>query len=207
MAHSWRQLTAENELESSLSDCSTAHDVHNKWLNTLRARQNGRLFTDDIFKRILFNENVWFSITISLKFVHEGPISKIPALFQIMAWRHPGNKPLSEAMLVSLLTHQFVTRPQWVNYFDGLLKQSVDHLLNRPQWVMSIFSSQPAQLAEVGTIQCLLWLIPAWSPCWTPVEFTLSIIHYSSYGLFVKRMYLKFCLQIVSNFAQALMCS
>ena len=31
-----------------------------------------------------------------------------------MAWRRPGDKPLSEAMLVSLLTHKCVTRPQWV---------------------------------------------------------------------------------------------
>ena len=86
-------------------------------LNTLRPRQNGRHFADDIFKRILFNVNVWISIKISLKFVPKSPINKIPALFQIMAWRRPGNKPLSEAMLVSLLTHKCVTQPQWVNEF------------------------------------------------------------------------------------------
>ena len=32
-----------------------------------------------------------------------------------MAWRWPGNKPLSEPMLVSLPMHICVTRPQWVN--------------------------------------------------------------------------------------------
>ena len=32
-----------------------------------------------------------------------------------MAWRRPGDKPLSEPMMVSLLTHICVTRPQWVN--------------------------------------------------------------------------------------------
>ena len=37
------------------------------------------------------------------------------ALVQIMAWRRPGDKPLSEPMMVSLLTHICVTRPQWVN--------------------------------------------------------------------------------------------
>ena len=31
-----------------------------------------------------------------------------------MAWRRPGDKPLSEPMTVSLLTHTCVTRPQWV---------------------------------------------------------------------------------------------
>ena len=32
-----------------------------------------------------------------------------------MDWRRPGDKPLSEPMMVSLLTHICVTRPQWVN--------------------------------------------------------------------------------------------
>ena len=49
-------------------------------VNTLRPRQNGRHFADDIFKCILLNENVWSSIKISLKFVRKGPINNIPAL-------------------------------------------------------------------------------------------------------------------------------
>ena len=85
------------------------------WLNTLRPRQNGRHFPDDIFKCIFLNENVWIPIQISLKFVPMGPINNIPALVQIMAWRRLGDKPLSEPMMVSLLTHICVTRPQWVN--------------------------------------------------------------------------------------------
>ena len=32
-----------------------------------------------------------------------------------MAWHRPGDKPLSEPMMVSLLMHICVTRPQWVN--------------------------------------------------------------------------------------------
>ena len=39
---------------------------------------------------------------------------QLTALVQIMAWHRPGDKPLSEPMLVSLLTHMWVTRPQWV---------------------------------------------------------------------------------------------
>ena len=35
-------------------------------VNTLRPRQNGRHFPDDIFKWIFLNENVWISIHISL---------------------------------------------------------------------------------------------------------------------------------------------
>ena len=83
-------------------------------LNTLRPKQTGRHFADDIFKWIFLNENVWMPIKISLKFVPEGPINNIPALVQIMAWRLPGDKPLSGAMMARLPTHICVTRPQWV---------------------------------------------------------------------------------------------
>ena len=82
--------------------------------NTLRPRQNGRHFADDTFKHIFLNENVRISIKISLKFVPKGPIYDIPALVQIMAWRRPDDKPLSEPMMVRLPTHICVTRPQWV---------------------------------------------------------------------------------------------
>ena len=34
-----------------------------------------------------------------------GPINNIAALVQIMAWRRPGDKPLSAPMMVNLLTH------------------------------------------------------------------------------------------------------
>ena len=76
---------------------------------------NGRHFADDIFKYIFLNENGWIPIKISLKFVPKGRINNIPALVQIMAWRRTGDKPLSEPMMVSLPTHIYVTRPQWVN--------------------------------------------------------------------------------------------
>ena len=52
------------------------------------------------------------SIKISLTFVPKGQINNIPALVHIMAWRHPGDKPLSEPMMVRLLTDICVTRPQ-----------------------------------------------------------------------------------------------
>ena len=83
--------------------------------NTLRPRQDGRHFPDDMFKCIFLNEIVWIPIQISLKFVPKGSINNNPALFQIMAWRRPGDKPLSEPMMVISLTHICVTRPQWVN--------------------------------------------------------------------------------------------
>ena len=58
----------------------------------------------------------YFLIKISLEFVPKGSINNIPAMIQIMAWRRPGDKPLSEPMMVSLPTHICVIRPQWVKY-------------------------------------------------------------------------------------------
>ena len=83
--------------------------------NPLRPIQNGRHFSDDTLNRIFLNENVGISIKISLKFARKGPINNIPALVQIMAWCRADDKPLSEPMMVSLLTHICATRPQWVN--------------------------------------------------------------------------------------------
>ena len=60
------------------------------------------------------SENVCIPIIISLKFVPEGPINNIPALVEIMAWRRPGDKPLSQPMVVSLPMNICVTLPQWV---------------------------------------------------------------------------------------------
>ena len=54
-------------------------------VNTLRPRQNGRRFADDIFKGIFLNENIWIPIKISLNFVPKGPINHSLALVQIMA--------------------------------------------------------------------------------------------------------------------------
>ena len=88
-------------------------------VNPLRPRQNGRHFAGDIFKCIFLNENVWIPIKISQKFVPKDPINNIPALVQIMAWRRPGDKPLSEPMVVILPTHICVTRSQWVNSFES----------------------------------------------------------------------------------------
>ena len=75
----------------------------------------GTIFLDDIFTGIFSNENVLISINISLKFVPKGQINNIPALVQMMAWRPPGDKPLSESMMVSLPTHICITQSQWVN--------------------------------------------------------------------------------------------
>ena len=75
-------------------------------LNSLRPRQNGRLFADDTFKRIFLNENIRISTKISLQFVPKGLINNIPVIG-------------SEAMLVRSVTHICVTRPQWVSLLSS----------------------------------------------------------------------------------------
>ena len=60
---------------------------------TSRPTQNYQHFTDDIF-------NAFSGMKISL--------------VQIMAWRRPGDKPLSEPLMIISLTHICVTRAQWV---------------------------------------------------------------------------------------------
>ena len=55
------------------------------------------ILADDNFRYIFLNEKdrtpIW------LKFVHRSPTNRKPALFQVMAWRRTGHKPLPELML------------------------------------------------------------------------------------------------------------
>ena len=106
---------------------------YNEIFNTLRPRQNGRHIADDTFKCIFLFENVWIWIKISLKFVPKVWYNNIPSLVQIMAWRRIGDKALSEPMMVNLLTHICVTRPQWVN----IIQCKVSKLHFEQEWVSS----------------------------------------------------------------------
>ena len=79
--------------------------------------------------------NFFLMNEISLKFVSKGSINKIARLVQVMAWCQPGNKPLSEPMMIRLPMNICVTRPQWVNdYIWCFLKityfhNSTEHLI------------------------------------------------------------------------------
>ena len=78
------------------------------------------------FNCVFLNEDVWISIKISLNFVTctKGSVYNNPSLVQMMACRRPGDKPLSEPMMVNLLTHICAPRPQWV--------QEINLSLNKP---------------------------------------------------------------------------
>ena len=75
------------------------------------------IFQKTLSKCIFFSKNVLILLRISLRFVPNGPINNIPALFQIIAWRRPGDKPLSKPMVVGLLAHICDTRSQWVKAY------------------------------------------------------------------------------------------
>ena len=106
------------------------------YINTLRTRQNGLHFADDIFNCIFMHENVWISLKVSLKFVPKFPINNIPAMVQMMAWRRPGDKPLFEPMMVNSMTHICVTRPQWVNITKYVLRLTnvIINIQDRTRW-------------------------------------------------------------------------
>ena len=81
-----------------------------------------------------------------------------------MAWRRPGDKPLSEQMMVSLPTHIFVTRPQWVKWIstekprkwvnDTDVINSMDHTRNIAWGMISI-----SYLSSTG---CHTWCTCLW---------------------------------------------
>ena len=49
------------------------------------------------------------------KFAPKVRVIDIQALVRMMAWCRPGDKSLSEPVMINLLTHISVTRPQWIN--------------------------------------------------------------------------------------------
>ena len=91
-----------------------------QFFNTLRLRQDGRYFCRRHLQMHFLNENVGFSLKISLMFVPEVRIHNILALVRIMACCLVATKPLSKPMMVSLLTHICITRPQWVKGWINL---------------------------------------------------------------------------------------
>ena len=141
--------------------------------NTFRSRQNGCHFADDTFKRIFLNENIKISIKISRKFVPKVPINNNPALVLIMAWRRPGDKPLSETMMVRLPTQICVTRPQWVNMWALVIPgSSTSRYVDFIQGALC-----PAQLCFCPTpfVLDLLWSIEHSRNHW--FQFIASLTH------------------------------
>ena len=101
--------------------CSDTHQIgiwfkeSTRYFNSLRPRQNGHHFQTTFSNVISWMKMYEFPLRFHWSLFPRVDFNNIPALGQIMAWRRPGDKPLSEPMMVSLLTHRCATRPQWVN--------------------------------------------------------------------------------------------
>ena len=87
--------------------------------------------------------------------VPKGQINNIPALVQIMAWRRPGDKPLSEPMMVSLTMHICVIRPQWVDkYMNLCCPACVLHM-----WEYFVTGWNRSQSFTFAILVCTWWLL------------------------------------------------
>ena len=96
-------------------------------VNALRPIRNGQHFADDIFKRIFFNENVWISLNISLKFVTGGQNHNIPALIQISHY-------LNHWWLVYRRIYASLGFNELSHWLQGDLNQSLGFLANFSDW-------------------------------------------------------------------------
>ena len=119
--------SSTTEAHKQVSDIGNSpYFTTNHIINTLGPRHNGCDFADDIFKYIFLKENAQFFIKISLK----DPIDNVTALVQVMVWRRPADKPLSEPIMVRSPTHIWVTWPQWINVVLCIQYLSVKEILN-----------------------------------------------------------------------------
>ena len=100
-----------------------------------------------------------FDESNSLKFVPTGLINNIPSLVQIMAWRRPGDKSLSEPTMVDLLTHIYI-------YTYTYMCVCVCHSTSISWWVSGV----ETQLTN------WLWTRPLWQVPWVTGVITLGDI-------------------------------
>ena len=84
------RLYVERERDMGCTESGTL--VHQ--FNTLRPRQDGRHFADDIFKCIFLMKMLEFRLLFHWSLFPRA-INNIPAMVQLMAWRRPGDKPIS----------------------------------------------------------------------------------------------------------------
>ena len=94
------RLSGQNRFQTSCKMSVLTHWIERKWPS----------FSRPHFQMHFLVSKLWIPNKIPMKFVAKGPINNVPALVQIISWHRPGNKPLSEPMMVIC-----VTRPRWVN--------------------------------------------------------------------------------------------
>ena len=108
-----------------------------------------------ILQTTFSNAFSWILLNISLKFVPKVWNKNITTLVQIMSWCWPGTKPLFEPVMVSLLMHICVTRPQWVKQITQMY-----HCI-LALWTVS-FCTQLLFMTRAPFTNKALIIIPAW---------------------------------------------
>ena len=82
--------------------------------NTLRPRQDGCLFADDILKCIFLNGNSWIPNKISWEYVALRLIDNKPSMVQIMGCRRAGDNPIIWTNDGTVYWRIYEIRPRWV---------------------------------------------------------------------------------------------
>ena len=103
-------------------------------------------------------------LKFSLKDVPNGSTNNIPALVSIKTWCRPGNKPLSEPIMVRLPPYICITWPQWVNtsepeqngchYADWISQSNFFYICCPFYWVNSILDLCLSQFSNLDS-DCL----------------------------------------------------
>ena len=113
-----------------------------------------------------------------------------------MAWRRPGDKPLSDPLMVSVLTHICVTRPQWVKSLGQ--RDAYTHHQLRPSLVqiMALYQFGTKPLSEPMLHHCKV----------NPSEQTSVKIYSKLKHFHSTKCIWKYRLEYLSHFVLASMC-
>ena len=130
-------------------------EVEKKWMPLCRWH----------FQMYFLNENIWISMSVSLKFVAEGKTTNIPALVQIVAWHRPGNNPLSEPMMVTYwliyvshtLNELTTVETNIIILYKEMEEHSKDSFNIRWQPMPLIIHQEYIQLHSTTWITTILW--------------------------------------------------
>ena len=102
-----------------------------------------------------------------------GQIYNIPALVETMAWRPTGDKPLSEPMIIILLTHVCITRPQWLKTAN-----MVSEITFQTRCIWSISSTHPSSISLGKVCFSGYFVLLPWKPSNNTMwHFTYVSIH------------------------------
>ena len=106
-----REMSVKQAPGSCWHDATRSHRGHYHSTDLPQGKM-AAVFEDYSFRCVSVNEKFYTLIKVSLMFVPKGPIDNNPALVQIVAWRWP----LSQPMIINLLTHICLTQPQWAEH-------------------------------------------------------------------------------------------